>query len=1061
MFYSTGRAFYALAMCRHESLIPFPAWLGLLFLTLLSPILHAQTFTDDFSRYPNDAEASPAWEPLATGWLIADGAYQGDEGASVWHAVPWGAAVRYSCDLTVVGETQGDWLTAGIGLLQDHGNFWALNLVVAPETLGRKHRIEMQEMLNGVWLAQAQPGSQLEYLPSRGSDFNWQTGQTYRLEMELTVSNITGRVLQGAETVAEFGYRFVDRSPAVRLGLPMVRASGLKARFDNANATVIQVASAPAKPNWPPSWVSRPGKALTKGAGFFRTLQADGRWWLVDPEGKPFFDVGADHVSYRGHWCEALGYAPYHRNMEAKYGNEQAWGAVTLKRLKEWGFNCLPAGHSQSLRHQGLAHIEFASFGTSFAQREWICRPIHWTGFPDVFSPRWESHCRMVARRIAGDSRGDPWCVGIFLDNELEWYGKQGHLVDEVFQLPPQQAAKKAFYKWLIVKYASLNEVNRQLGTRYADRTAFLNATNVPTASAALATIQGEFLAVIAERYFKVASEAMRQADPDHLVMGCRFAGQTPEQVLAAAGRYNDVFTINTYPRVDFEGAWQADGTGATVEDVPEQLANYYKVVQKPMIITEWSFPALDSGLPCKHGAGMRVDTQEQKAACYRIFAQTMADLPFIAGYHYFMWVDEPALGISSTFPEDSNYGLVNERDEPYPVFTRVAAEVNSQAEPRHARSTVSAKLDLKAAPRGALVINTNTIKSKGTVRLVQQGRSRVEEVSLKPGQTRTFKMSSDSPWVAELQNWDGANQRVIGGKTSTEQITILNVSSQDLVGVPVVFEQGGSVFGTLQTLKPGGTVGIDIPRTTLQRRERLDLKSGGMRWSSSGKTGALFDRIESNGLELGKLVFAVHQQWEGKNSWTESSRVLSLETVEQPDAWVVEAEVEHPDNAGSEPGYRARVRAVVFKKTGLAMVRPLWVESLAAREWQLVEAYWFCRSAIGGATEKDIVGGPGVPNYYRAAHFITDTQRGGCFGSLHQPGGWEVMFWTNPEGGIHPDSRLDINKTMRKGERWEPSEVPYLWVYASNRADAWKDFARLNQNARQLAVQTRSASEK
>jgi hypothetical protein len=1048
-------------MCRHESFKRVLAWFALFLLVLITPTSRAQTFTDDFSKYPNEGEATPAWEALATGWMVADGAYHGEEGASVWQAVPWGAAVRYSCNLTVLEQLDGDWLTAGIGLQQDEGNFWALNLVVSPEETGRKHSIEMQEMLKGVWLAQSQQGSQLEYLPSRGSGFNWQTGQTYRLEMELSVSNITGRVLQGAETVADFGYRFIEGRPAVRLGLPMVRGSNLKAKFDNAKATVIQVASAPAKTNWPPSWASRPGKPLTKGTGFFRTLQTDGRWWLVDPEGKPFFDVGADHVSYRGHWCEALGYAPYHRNMEAKYGNEQAWGAVTLKRLKEWGFNCLPAGHSQSLRHQGLAHIEFASFGTSFAQREWICRPIHWTGFPDVFSPRWESHCRMVARRIARDSRGDPWCIGIFLDNELEWYGKQGHLVDEVFQLPPQQAAKKAFYEWLVGKYTSLTEVNRQLGTRYADQSAFLNSTNVPPASASLATVRGEFLSVIAERYFKVASEAMRQADPDHLVMGCRFAGQTPEQVLAAAGRYNDVFTINTYPRVNFEDAWASDGTGGRVEDVPAQLANYYRVVQKPIIITEWSFPALDSGLPCKHGAGMRVDTQEQKAACYRIFAQTMADLPFIAGYHYFMWADEPPLGISSAFPEDSNYGLVNEKDEPYPVFTKVAGEVNAQAERRHARSTVSAKLDLKAAPRGALVANTNAIKSKGVIRLVQGGQSRVEEVNLKPGQTKTFKMPSGSPWVGELQNWDGTSQRVIGGKTSSEQVTILNVSSQNLVDIPAVVEHGGSALGTVQTLSPGISTGLNVPAMPLKKQDRLDFNGGGTHWASSGKTGALFDRIECNGLELGKLVFAVHQQWEGKNRWTESSRVLSLETVEQPDAWVVEAEVEHPDNAGIEPGYRARVRAVVFKKTGLAMVRPLWVESLVEREWQLVEAYWFCRSSIGGSTEKDIVGGPGVPNYYRAAHFITDTERGGCFGSLHQPGGWEVIFWTNPEGGIHPDSRLDINKTMRQGERWEASETPYLWVYASKRADAWKDFARLNQNARQLAVQTRSASEK
>jgi hypothetical protein len=34
-----------------------------------------------------------------------------------------------------------------------------------------------------------------------------------------------------------------------------------------------------------------------------------------------------------------------------------------------------------------------------------------------------------------------------------------------------------------------------------------------------------------------------------------------------------------------------------------------------------------------------------------------MADLPFLIGYDYFMWVDEPASGISTSFPEDSNYG--------------------------------------------------------------------------------------------------------------------------------------------------------------------------------------------------------------------------------------------------------------------------------------------------------------------------------------------------------------------------------------------------------------------
>ena len=111
----------------------------------------------------------------------------------------------------------------------------------------------------------------------------------------------------------------------------------------------------------------------------------------------------------------------------------------------------------------------------------------------------------------------------------------------------------------------------------------------------------------------------------------------------------------------------------------------------KPLIVTEWGFPALDASdsrgrpLPSLHGAGMRVDTQQQKAACYAIMQRDLFSLPFIVGSHYFMWCDEPALGISKTFPEDSNYGLVSESDKPYTLVTETAARVNAQMADVHA----------------------------------------------------------------------------------------------------------------------------------------------------------------------------------------------------------------------------------------------------------------------------------------------------------------------------------------------------------------------------------------
>jgi len=268
-----------------------------------------------------------------------------------------------------------------------------------------------------------------------------------------------------------------------------------------------------------------------------------------------------------------------------------------------------------------------------------------------------------------------------------------------------------------------------------------------------------------------------------------------------------------------------------------------------------------------------------------------------------------------------------------------------------------------------------------------------------------------------------------------------------------MVLESRHSVFGTVQTLASGRSLGLNAKRLELKKQDQVELHGANASWVCTGKSGALFDGIESRGLQLGRLVFGVHQRLKGEDCWVESTRVTDLETEEQPDAWVVEAEVENGGGAGSSAGFRARVQAVVFKKLGLAFVRPLWIQSVDTRNWQLVEAYWFCRSEIGGSTDEDIVGGPGVPNYYRAAHFITDQELGGCFGSLGQPSGWEVTFWTSPQGGIHPDSRIAVGEQMYSGKRWEAERMPYLWVYASNEQGAWKHFSKLNQEASQLLV--------
>ena len=655
-------------------------------LLLVATLASAQVLTDDFSGYADAAALETAWHSdlLALTWQ--DEAMRIDDGIALWQAAPYASQASLSATITIreaFGQRTG-WSVGGLGFGRDNDNFWALQVVQGPGADGdpdgvRPFFVEMAELREGVWQAESKEGTRLPRLvyESLGT---WAVDQPLRFELDWSPTRVEGRILAEGQLLGRWAFDVSAPLPALRDGRPLVRAAGLEVDVDDVTYDVAATAPEPppAERPAPPAWVSREGEAIVPGTGFFRALQQDGRWWVVDPEGKPYYILGTDHIRYIGHWSEALSYAPYALVSAAKYGTEDRWAEAAVERLLSWNFNTAAAGHSQSVRHRGLTHILFASFGSQFASRSWIAEPIHWTGFPDVFDPRWERWCRVRAGQMADEMRDDPWCLGVFLDNELEWFGKTGHLVDDVYRLAPEGPAKQALWDWLIAHYGDLAAVNRALGTSHADRDAFL-ADVAPPRGPEYELVRNEFLKVIADRYFRLPFEALRAADPDHMVWGTRFAGRVPAEVLPPAGEFTDIFTINTYPRVDM--------AGRRVIDTPRMLNEYYEVVQRPMVITEWSFPALDTELPSRHGAGMRVDTQEQKALCYEIFANQMADLPYMVGYHYFMYLDEPKEGISPTFPEDSNYGLINVNDEVYVELTETATRVNAGAAERHARS--------------------------------------------------------------------------------------------------------------------------------------------------------------------------------------------------------------------------------------------------------------------------------------------------------------------------------------------------------------------------------------
>jgi hypothetical protein len=610
-------------------------------------------------------------------------------GLAVYEAAPLSSNVTVEAVFTPRGAQGDGWNVAAVAIVDDASNFWHVALVQSPPQDGCRPWVELCEMRAGQWLSQ----DNLKVDLDERSPQAWTFGTPYRLGLAMDAGGVTGTVAAPDGTVL-LRRRYAFTGPAVTRGRPALRTGGLGGRFDGIRAAWgAAIETPPAAPAFPAYVSDRfTPRVVDTATGFFRVVQKpDGRWWTIDPLGRGLVLLGVDHVTFGGHWCEKLGYSPHGRKNEAKYPNRDAWREETLGRLKAWGFTMLGAGCDPGLVHRGLAHTVFLNIGSHMATLgdEYDITPNErrpCSAFPNVFHPDFEALCRHRARRDCTPNRTDPWLFGYFIDNELAWWGRgalETGLFDAVMKKGANHTAKLALKEFVAARCdRRIARFNETFGTHLADFDGLPALDALPSATPEQRALKKAFLAHVAEHYFSIASRAIRDADPNHLVLGARFAGTRGADpvVWETAGRHCEVVTFNFYPMVDLDEGRVYTRWGPEGEPVADHFATYHRHAGRPMLVTEWSFPALDAGLPSLHGAGQRFRTQRERTQATELFARTMLSLPFLLGYDYFMWVDEPALGITAVFPEDSNYGLINEDGAPYELLTGMFAALHREA---------------------------------------------------------------------------------------------------------------------------------------------------------------------------------------------------------------------------------------------------------------------------------------------------------------------------------------------------------------------------------------------
>jgi hypothetical protein len=453
-----------------------------------------------------------------------------------------------------------------------------------------------------------------------------------------------------------------------------------------------ELAARPGPAQWDKygGWAAGPQLQAT---GFFRTEKLKAKWWLVDPEGRPFFSHGVDCVqmldttptagrdrwfqdfpgrapelaeflsrgyALKGHYAgqspECFAFAG--ANLKRKYGPD--WRAanrqVIQRRLRAWGLNTIGNWSDEATRL--MRQTPYTDAIGSDAARLIAGSEGYWGKFPDVFDASFAESLRrdMAARR--GKSAGDPWCIGYFSDNEMSW-GDDVSLALAALRSGPDQAAKRAFVADLKAKYgqagsadAGIGRLNAAWGASYASWDALLEDRQAPARDKARADLEA-FYTRAAEQYFRTVRDIIKAVAPNQLYLGCRFAWVNP-RAAAAAAKFCDVVSYNLYRRsiADFRFNGGAD---------------------VPLLVGEFHFGALDRGM--FHTGLVPVADQEARARAYKDYVLGALRHPQFVGCHWFQYQDEPVTG---RVYDEENYqiGFVDVADTPYAELVRASREV-------------------------------------------------------------------------------------------------------------------------------------------------------------------------------------------------------------------------------------------------------------------------------------------------------------------------------------------------------------------------------------------------
>mgnify|MGYP001173267079 CR=1 FL=1 len=397
-----------------------------------------------------------------------------------------------------------------------------------------------------------------------------------------------------------------------------------------------------------------------KSTGFFHPVKYQGKWWLVDPDGKLFFSRGVNAISsddfISGKKRAKIfavksrrhdgGYMFFENNLKLKYGKDfpKTYYPFIHRRLDSWGFNTVANWSDHGISK--LRKHPYALCLRMYKEKQWP--KLKDNKFYDVYTPEFEEKINLLTKKVPW-TKNDPWCIGIFIGNELN-FGNNQFLATATIKSPASQPAKQALVNMLKSKYKSPAALNKAWDSSYKSWQDVLNSTQVPKSKKAKDDLK-KFSTEFVERFFKICRDAIKKHSPKTMYLGSRlYCGSDyfRPYLNKSAAKFCDVVSYNLYQlSYDRLAPWG-------MPDVP-------------IMITESTVGDRSRGRFIAHtdpGAG-----QNARQRALRIQLRSAARHPQIVGLHHFSFKDQVLTGRWGRGGENFGFGLVDITDTPYQNF--------------------------------------------------------------------------------------------------------------------------------------------------------------------------------------------------------------------------------------------------------------------------------------------------------------------------------------------------------------------------------------------------------